>query len=86
MQAFINADAHVPKEVTLPRPVDREVARILKERRSYPVVEVVEAIEIFGQPELLATNARQVGLQTLKGQPQTEMVVAPLPLGSDLFD
>src|SRR2546428_1923293 len=33
VQAFIEADAQVPKEVSLPRPVDREVARILAERR-----------------------------------------------------
>jgi hypothetical protein len=35
VQAFIQADAQVPKEVSLPRPADREVARILAERREY---------------------------------------------------
>jgi hypothetical protein len=78
VQAFIQADAEVPKEVALPRPMDREVARILAERREFPVVDVVEAIKAFGQPELLVTDDKQVGLQTLKGQTATEMLVAPL--------
>jgi len=42
-------------------------------------LEVVEAISIFGQPELLITDDKQVGLQTLKGITQTEMLLAPMP-------
>ena len=68
IQAFIEADAQVPKEVSLPRPVDREVARILAERREFPVVDVIEAIGVFGQPQLLATDDKQVALQNLKGE------------------
>jgi hypothetical protein len=80
VQAFIGADARVPKEVSLPSPVHREVARILEERREFPVVDVIEAIEAFGQPELLTTKGKQVGLQTIKGQTTTQMLVAPLPM------
>lgn len=78
VQAFIDADANVPKEVALPRPDHREVARILAERREYPVVDVVEAIKAFGQPELLQTSEKQVGAETLKGATQTDMAIAPL--------
>jgi hypothetical protein len=78
VQAFIQADAQVPKEISLPRPIDREVARILAERRDFPVIDVIEAIGIFGQPELLVTDDKQVGLQTLKGQTATDTLVAPL--------
>jgi hypothetical protein len=78
VQAFIQADAQVPKEVSLPRPVDREVARILTERRDFPVVEVIEAIGIFGQPQLLATDDKQVALQNLKGQAAVDTLVAPI--------
>jgi hypothetical protein len=49
VQAFLDADARVPKEVSLPRPAHREVARILEERRDYPVVDVVDAIGAFSQ-------------------------------------
>jgi hypothetical protein len=78
VQAFIEADAQVPKEVSLPRPVDREVARILAERRDFSVISVIEAIRIFGQPELLATDDKQVELQTLKGKTAIDTLVAPL--------
>ena len=64
----------------LASPVQREVARILEERREFPLIEVVEAIKKFGQPELLTTSDKQVGLQTIKGQTNTEMLVAPLPM------
>lgn len=78
VQAFIQADATIPKEAALPRPVDREVARILWERREFPVVDVVEAIAAFAQPELLVSDDRQVAMRDLKGEASTDMVVAPI--------
>jgi hypothetical protein len=85
IQAFLGADAQVPKEVDLPRPADREVTRILAERREFPVIDVIAAIGKFGQPELLVTDDKEVGAQVLKGQAQTDMMLAPLPSGPDLF-
>lgn len=79
IQAFLYADAKMPTEVALPRPAHREVARILVERREFPVADVVEAIEAFGQPELLTTDKRQVGMQLLKGESNTDLLVAPIP-------
>lgn len=78
VQAFIDADANVPKEVDLPSPTHREVARVLAERREHSVVEVVRAIAKFGQPELLETSEVQVDTQTLKGDSQTETAIAPI--------
>lgn len=78
IQAFIESDGEMPKEVLLPTPVHREVARILVERRDFPVVDVVGAIATFSQPELLATESRQVGTRTLRGQSNTDLVIAPI--------
>lgn len=78
VQAFIEADAQVPKEIDLPRPAEREVARILAERREFPVIDVVKAIAKFGQPELLKTSERGVDAETLKGEAQTDTIVAPV--------
>jgi hypothetical protein len=77
VQAFLEADANVPKEVLLPRPAYREVARILAERRDFPVVDVIEALEVFAQPELLMTDDKRVGAQVLRGHANTEMLIAP---------
>lgn len=78
VQAFMAADAKVPKEVLLPSPVEREVARILAQRREFPVTDVIEALSVFAQPELLRTDEKQVELETLSGQSEVDMVVAPL--------
>ena len=64
VQAFIASDAGLPKEVMLPRPSHREVARMLRDRREFPVVDVVEALRPFAQPELLVAsraNAHHLG-------------------------
>ena len=78
VQAFIASDAKVPPERRLPRPVDREICRMLEERREFPAIEVIEDLRIFGQPELLKTVAREVDRQDLKGETDTSMLVAPL--------
>jgi hypothetical protein len=86
VQAVIAADGNVPKEAALPRPTHREVARVLIERRDYPVVDVVEAIAPFGQPGLLVTDAKQVDTKTLAGQANTNLVIAPISRERELFD
>jgi hypothetical protein len=78
VQAFLHSDAQLPREPLLPRPVDREVCRILQERREFPVVDVVDALCVFSQPELLVTNTEQVSLQDVKGSTETSTLVAPL--------
>lgn len=83
VQAFVASDAKTPKEAVLPRPVDREICRMLEERREFPAVDVIEALRIFAQPELLATNSEQVNLDEVKGQSETSTVIAPL--SRDIF-
>lgn len=78
VQAFLEADAKVPKEVLLPSPAHREVARILAERREFPVIDVIDAIAAFAQPELLDTEDSEVEMQVLSGQSTTDTVVAPI--------
>lgn len=79
VQAFLSADAMVPKEALLPRPVDREICRMLQERREFPTVDVIEALRVFGQPQLLVTDTEQVKLERYSGEPSTtSMLVAPV--------
>jgi hypothetical protein len=85
VQAFIDADGQMPREVSLPRPAHREVAKILVERRDYPVVDVVDAVKAFSQPSLLYTDDRQVDTTTLKGQTNTDLVIAPISREPGLF-
>lgn len=80
VQAFLHADARVPKEAMLPRPVDREICRMLEERREFSTVEVIEALKVFSQPELIATDAGQVPQEAVIGDTKTSTLVAPMPL------
>lgn len=79
VQQFIAADAQLPKEVDLPRPPDREIARQLVARRDFPVVDVIEALRPLGQPELLDTQERDAQLVLTRGKSTVAgAVVAPI--------
>lgn len=79
VQQFIAADAHVPKEVALPRPAEREVARQLESRREFAVVDVIDALRPLAQPELLITEEREAELVFTRGTGMvTGAVVAPI--------
>lgn len=79
--AFLFADALVPKEVALPRPAARTVARYLADRREFPVVDVVEALASLSQPELLQTQMESAGIVLAGGTSETietSAVLAPV--------
>lgn len=78
--AFLNADAMVPKEVALPRPAARTVARYLADRREFPVLDVIEALLPLAQPELLRTDEDPAGVVLSGGKSdviETSVVLAP---------
>lgn len=79
VQALCEKDFQMPREVDLPRPMDREVARIYVERRDHPVVDVLEATQKFAQPELLYTDRETVDSIAFRGSasPGTSTVVSP---------
>lgn len=81
--AFLAADAHVPKEVALPRPTARTVARYLADRRDFPVVDVIDALATLAQPELLRTESEAAEVVFSGGKSNiltTSAVLAPIPL------
>lgn len=81
VQQFIAADARVPREVALPRQIDRHVARLLEDRRRFCVVDIVEALRTLSQPELLVTEARPAALESRREGTvpvETGAVVAPV--------
>jgi hypothetical protein len=79
VQQFIDARARMPKEVALPRPPEREVARALYDRRTFPAVEVIDALAPLAQPHLLDTDARDAQLILTRGTAvETQAVLAPI--------
>ena len=77
-QQFIAADAKIPREVALPRPPER-VARYLADRRAFPVVEVIEALQPLAQPQLLRTDTRTAEVVERRAGSDTDTLVAPIP-------
>ena len=79
VQALCETDYNMPKEVDIPSPVHREVARIYVERREFPVVDVLNATRKFAQPDLLKTEDETVAAVPFfgKGAPGTSTVVSP---------
>lgn len=57
VKTFLDADAAVPKPVILYLSADRYVAKLLEERRKFPVLDVIDALERFAQPGLLESGS-----------------------------
>lgn len=68
VKQFLNADSKLPKEALLPRGADRQVCRFLEERRQYPVVDVIEALEAIAQKGLLAIENKDVNMTIEKAE------------------
>lgn len=83
VQQFIAADAKLPREASLPRQADRQVARYLADRRTFSVLDVIDALGPLSQPELLRTEEQEAELVSRREIPQeveTGAVVAPVAL------
>jgi hypothetical protein len=82
VEQFLHAGARVPKEVYLPRPTQRQVAKYLEDRRDFPVLDVIDALEPISQPHLLATASEDASIIDLSyaSAKTTTLVLAPEPL------
>jgi len=79
VQQFIAADAQVPKEASLPSTSQRMVAKLLTERRAFPIVDVIEALAPIAQPELLMTTIETRSAETRRDEiAKVEILIAPV--------
>lgn len=81
IQALCETDFRMPREVDIPNPMHREVARVYTERRTFPVRDVLDATKKFAQPELLTTTDETVASVSYRGrvEPGTDTVISPTP-------
>jgi len=80
VQQFIAADATVPKDVALPQPHERQVAKDLSTRREHPVVEVIAVLEVQAQPGLLMSSRKTAEeAPQREGNSIAEAMLAPIP-------
>ncbi len=76
---FLASDAQVPREANLPRPPSRQVARYLEDRRAFPVVDVIEALEPLSQPHLLRTQETAAEITEQRSRRTETSLLAPMP-------
>jgi hypothetical protein len=81
VQALCSTDFEMPTEPLLASPIHREVARVWAERREMPVADVVNALQVFAQPELLVTQDETVASVSFATDaiPDTSTVISPFP-------
>lgn len=80
VKMFLNADAQLPKEVLLPRSCDRLVCKELQYRRSYPVIDVIEAFEILQQPGLIAIEEDEITLHSTTKKIEINQIITPMTM------
>jgi hypothetical protein len=79
VQALCATDFAMPTEALIAAPVHREVARVWAERRDLPTAEVVDALQVFAQPELLLTEDEEVRSVSFNSEatPDTSTIISP---------
>lgn len=82
VQQFIAADAKLPKEVALPSPVDRQVAKELEIRREFEVLEVIEVLKNQSQTDLIESSEKTVetSIQKDGNESINEAIIAPIAM------
>ncbi|MQY50193.1 hypothetical protein [Rhodocyclus gracilis] len=79
VQQFIAADAKLPREVSLPIASHRMVAKLLEDRREFPLIDIIESLAPLAQPELLNSAEAQDRIDTLGDvTPDLTTVIAPV--------
>jgi hypothetical protein len=81
VQALCESNFKEPREVDIPSPLHREVARIYVERRNFPVPEVLDATAKFAQPELLVFDEASASNVSFGAdvEPETSTIITPFP-------
>jgi len=80
VQQFLVADAMMPREVNLPTPSHRQVARELVQRRDFAVLDVIDALSPLAQPQLLTTNeVVKPTTRTGPGEILVDGLISPIP-------
>jgi len=80
VQAMCASNFEMPSPSDIPGPLQREVARIFVERREFPIVDVIDAIRKFAQPELLTSSTEVVSNVPFgtTAAPATSTMITPI--------
>lgn len=79
---FLNSDSKLPKESLLPMGADRFVCKFLEDRRNFPVIDVLEAMDVVKQPCLLTVEEKEAQIKVTNelSDIRLQQIVAPLSI------
>lgn len=81
VKQFFNADATVPTEKWIPHGDDRFVCKQLEQRRKFPVLDIIEVLDVMKQPGLLETSNETATVETTDGTPaKINTIITPFSL------
>lgn len=81
VQALCEKDFNMPREIDIPNPTHREVARAFVERRDFPVADVIEATRKLAQSDLVVTTTEAVPHASYATEihPGASAIITPFP-------
>lgn len=79
VKQFLDADANLPREVSLPIPFQRQVASELASRRDFNVVDVIDALRPLAQPHLLSNSQLNAKVDVISGDIIPSTIISPIP-------
>lgn len=80
VKAFLNSGAKMPAESHLALGADRFVCSYLVDRNKYPVLEVLEAMDVIKQPKLIATEKKEATVIASTNNLSLNTLVAPISI------
>ncbi|WP_219471157.1 hypothetical protein [Nonomuraea rhizosphaerae] len=82
--ALMKTKFQMPREVDLPRPEDRYVARVFCDKSAFTIADALDATENQAQPHLLTTNSIMVRNDPInRTAPATAVIVVPQAMFGD---
>jgi len=81
IKLFFNSGGKMPSESKLALGADRFVCKFLVDRNIYPVLEVLEAMDVIKQPELVIIEEKEAHLSATITQSALNTLVAPISVG-----
>lgn len=78
VKTFLNSGAKMPSESHLALGADRFVCSYLVDRNKYPVLEVLDAMDVIKQPNLVIIEEKEAHLSTTTTRSALNTLVAPI--------
>lgn len=78
VKQFILAKGNMPTEMNLPSSLDRLVCKELVQRKTFPVLDVIEVLRTLGQPDFVDTTNKTLNVESNVDGTKINRIVTPI--------